>query len=585
MRIPAAVCVAVLLSVGNTMAQTKNTTIKIIETGDAHGSFLPYDYIAMKPAKGSMARVCTYINRVRSRYGGNVLLVDCGDILQGSPAAYYYNYEDTGGPNIASEVMNYMQYDAQVPGNHDIEAGPAVYNKWMKGLDCRVVAGNIYGGSVGRPAAGEGMFVKSVIKNCGGVRVAVVGMITPAIPLWLDEKLWRGMRFAPVEEEMGKEVSRLVDGRLCDVVVGVLHSGWDGGIVADGYTENVAKAVAEHVDGIDVLFYGHDHTARNTAVLTDKGKRVVCLNPSAGAMMVAEATVTVTVDGDGKVVGKQVDGTLTNICGEQPDSGFMARFAGHHERIKEYVEREIGSFDTSICTNDCFFGSAPFVDFIHNIQLDVTGADISFNAPLSVNTCVEAGPVTVGDMFSLYKYDNDMYVIRMRGDEIRRYLEMSYGLWTNTMAAPDDHIMLLDANLNEDKHRHGFKNLTFNFDSAAGIDYEVNVTKPYGEKISILRMSDGRPFSEDAWYKVVVNSYRGNGGGELLTRGAGIAKSELKSRVVWQSPKGQRHYIAREIERMGVCRPKANGNWRFVPEAWAGPALERDRKLIFGQCR
>ena len=110
MRIPAAVCVAVLLSVGNTMAQTKNTTIKIIETGDAHGSFLPYDYIAMKPAKGSMARVCTYVNRVRSRYGGNVLLVDCGDILQGSPAAYYYNYEDTGGPNIASEVMNYMQY-------------------------------------------------------------------------------------------------------------------------------------------------------------------------------------------------------------------------------------------------------------------------------------------------------------------------------------------------------------------------------------------------------------------------------------------------------------------------------------------
>ena len=160
---------------------------------------------------------------------------------------------------------------------------------------------------------------------------------------------------------------------------------------------------------------------------------------------------------------------------------------------------------------------------------------------------------------------------------------MSYDLWVNTMTSPDDHIMLLSEYSKNDKQRLGFKNLAFNFDSAAGIDYEVDVTKPNGHKVRILRMSNGEPFDENKTYNVALNSYRGNGGGELLTKGAGIPADELRSRIIYESELDQRHYLTKEIEKNKVMSPQANNNWRFVPEEWTTPAILRDRKLLFGE--
>ena len=184
-------------------------------------------------------------------------------------------------------------------------------------------------------------------------------------------------------------------------------------------------------------------------------------------------------------------------------------------------------------------------------------------------------------MFNLYKYENQLYVMRLTGEEIRRHLEMSYDQWVNTMKSPDDHLMLITEKTIRDQQRLGFQNLFFNFDSAAGIDYEVDVTKPDGEKVRILQMSNGEPFDLEKWYNVAINSYRGNGGGELLTRGAGIPLDSLDNRIVWRSERDQRYYLMQEIEKLQVADPQPNNNWRFVPEKWTIPAAERDRKLLF----
>ena len=188
----------------------------------------------------------------------------------------------------------------------------------------------------------------------------------------------------------------------------------------------------------------------------------------------------------------------------------------------------------------------------------------------------------MSDMFKLYRYENRIYTLRMTGEEVRKHLEMSYDLWVNTMKSADDHIMLLNKGAEGDEQRRGFKNLTFNFDSAAGIDYVVDVTKPNGQKVKILQFSDGRPFDEKAWYTVVMNSYRGNGGGELLTHGAGIPKDSIEGRIIYKSERDQRYYLTKKIEREGTVNAKALNNWRFVPEEWTRPAIERDRKIIFG---
>ena len=177
------------------------------------------------------------------------------------------------------------------------------------------------------------------------------------------------------------------------------------------------------------------------------------------------------------------------------DDAFIQHFQPEIDAVKAWSDQVIGKFENTIYTKDSYFGNSAFNDLILNLELEITKADIAFNAPLLFNASIMAGPITVADMFNLYKYENNLCTMRLTGKEIRKHLEMSYDLWCNTMKSPEDHLLLL-SNTQNDAQRLGFKNFSFNFDSAAGIDYEVDVTKPDGQKVRILRMSNGEPFDE-----------------------------------------------------------------------------------------
>jgi 2',3'-cyclic-nucleotide 2'-phosphodiesterase/3'-nucleotidase len=250
--------------------------------------------------------------------------------------------------------------------------------------------------------------------------------------------------------------------------------------------------------------------------------------------------------------------------------------------VKAFVSKKIGTFTHAISTKPAYFGPAAFIDFIHKIQLNLTKADISFTAPLSYDAEIPGGDIEVRDMFNLYKYENMLYTMRMSGKEVKGFLEMSYAMWTNQMKSADDHILLLKETLGSDE-TYFFKNFSFNFDSAAGIIYTVDVTKPEGEKITIVSMADGTPFDENKMYKVAMNSYRGNGGGELLTKGAGIPQDELKSRIISSTSKDLRYFMMNYIEDKGILNPQSLNQWKFIPEDWAKMASERDYKLLFGE--
>ena len=190
----------------------------------------------------------------------------------------------------------------------------------------------------------------------------------------------------------------------------------------------------------------------------------------------------------------------------------------------------------------------------------------------------------MSDMFNLYKYENMLYTMKLSGKEVKDALEMSYNLWTNQMKSADDHLLLFRKQRREGAtDRASFQNFSFNFDSAAGIIYTVDVTKPKGEKVTIISMADGTPFSMDKMYKVALNSYRGNGGGELLTKGAGIPQDELKGRILFSTDKDLRYYLMQYIEKKGVIEPHALGQWKFIPEEWVEPAAKRDYEYLFGK--
>lgn len=563
----------VLNSLSIWASSEKEVTIKLIETSDVHGNYFPYNFIERKDGKGGLAHVHTFVEEQRKQYGDNVILVDNGDILQGQPIAYYYNYIDTVSKHVTADMMNFMGYDVANMGNHDVETGHAVYDRWV--ADC---AFPVLGANIVRTDTGEPYLKPYQILERDGVRIAILGMITPAIPAWLLERLWSGLRFEDLESSARKWVQVIREKEHPDVLVGLFHAGLDGADL-DGMVENGSQATAVNVPGFDVVLIGHDHARLNKKMLNVAGDSVLVIDPANAARVVSDVTIKV-IKQDGKVVRKQISGQLTDVTAYPQSEAFLKAFQPAYQATLDFVSRKIGSINETITSKDAFFGPSAFIDLIHQLQLDLTGADVSFCAPLSMYAEIKKGDIYVSDMFNLYKFENMLYTMELMGKEIKNFLEMSYALWTNQMKSSDDRLLLFS---DDPENKYIFKNFSFNFDSAAGIIYTVDVTRPEGEKITIQSMADGSPFQPEKVYKVAVNSYRGNGGGNLLTKGAGIPKEDLAKRIIFATDKDLRFYLMKRIEEVKVLDPKPLNQWKMIPEEWTVPAARRDYDFLFNR--
>ena len=190
-------------------------------------------------------------------------------------------------------------------------------------------------------------------------------------------------------------------------------------------------------------------------------------------------------------------------------------------------------------------------------------------------------------MFKLYRFENLLYTMSLSGSEINKYLEFSYSDWLSTMKGPDDH--MLKFRLDEKGNpviRNGeawLRNQPYNFDSAVGIDYTVDISKPEGKRVKILSFSDGRPFDPSEVYNVALNSYRGNGGGGHLIEGVGLRGSDLQERLIRSTERDLRFYILEYLAEKQTITPEAFNNWKILPEEWVKAARERDYELLFGK--
>lgn len=555
----------------------KTTEIKLIHTSDVHGSFYPYDFIKRQDVKGSLSRVESFVERQRDLYKDNVILLDGGDLLQGQPSAYYYNYIDTVSTHLAAQMLGYMGYDAAAVGNHDIETGRSVFERWAADCNFPVLGANIIDDKTGEP-----LFKPYTILKKGGVTVAVLGMITPAIPVWLSESLWQGLTFLDMQQTAEKWIPILKEQEHADVIIGLFHTGGNAEELG-GFRENAAVEIAENVPGFDVVLYGHDHIKVSRKVACVNGDSVLVSNPSNAAHLVSDITINVTKKG-GKVIRKEVTGKLQSVDDEPISQGFASNFQDQEKAVKDFVMKKIGRMDATISTRNAWFGPSNFVDLIHDLQLKISGADISITAPLSFDSEIQEGDIYVSDMFNLYKYENMLYTIEMTGQQVKDELESSYGIWVNQMRSRSDLMLNLDVSKDGTADKTGkFKEPTYNFDSAAGIKYTVDVTKPSGERISILSMADGRPFSLESTYKVAVNSYRANGGGEHMTKGTGMTQEEIKAHTIAATQKDLRYYLMEYIEKEGTLSPKTLDSWKFIPENWTEDAIKRERELLYGK--
>lgn len=564
----------------------QSVTIKIIETTDSHGAIFPYDFTNAKPYNNSLAQVYTYVERERADTAQEVVLLSNGDILQGTPAVYYYNFEKTDEPHLYAQVMNYMKYDAGSVGNHDIETGHPVYDRFVTELNFPWLSANSIDLETGEP-----YFKPYTMIEQKGVKIAILGMITPAIPTWLPPKIWEGMRFDDMIETAKKWVPIIKEKESPDIMIGLFHSGVDptyNGQTADTYkNENATKLVAEQVPGFDIVFSGHDHHGWNQQIKNLDDNEVLLIGGTSSARTFAEVVVNLTYNKDQNKWDKKIAGKLLDSKDFEPDAEFIKTFNPQFEEVKKYVSKEIGNFTETISSRDALFGDSPFVDLIHQIQLDISNADISFTAPLTFSTQIEKGKIYVKDMFKLYRYENLLYTMNLSGEEIKAVLEFSAENWFNQMKDENDHLLKFvkdengDLKWSERSNAPMLEGRFYNFESAAGINYTIDVSKPAGNRVVISSMSDATNFDLNKMYKVALNSYRGNGGGGHLTKGAKIPEEKISSRIITSTDKDLRYYMMKWIEEKGTVNPKVDGNWLVIPKEWATKGKKKDYKLMF----
>ncbi|MDP4224398.1 MAG: bifunctional metallophosphatase/5'-nucleotidase, partial [Bacteroidota bacterium] len=389
--------------------------------------------------------------------------------------------------------------------------------------------------------------------------------------------------------ETAKKWMPVIMGEKPDLIIGLFHSGWDepgnSSAVQGSHNDRATFTIAYDVPGFDIIMCGHDHKVVNKKIVNSAGDTVLILDGGSRSEKIARADIGLSAGRHGNHIPKQLTGEIINVGNYKPDAEFVNKFSGQEVKLKNYVNRVIARSQSNITTRDSYFGSSAFVDMIHRIQLEITKADVSFAAPLSFDVKISSGPVTVGDMFKLYRFENQLYTMSLTGREIKDYLEFSYAGWLHTMNGPGD--LLLKLRLDQSgkplitNGEAWFKNQPYNFDSAAGIDYTVDISKPEGQRVRIKSFSDGKPFIPEMKYRVAVNSYRGNGGGGHLTNGAHIAADKLPERLLASTEQDLRYYILKDLELKGTISPQPLNNWKIIPEKWVESAKKREYKLLF----
>lgn len=549
-------------------------SLEIYATTDLHGMLLPFDNTEGEETDHSLANLASV---VESKGNENIILLDNGDILQGDPLAYYYNFIDTASTHVIADILNHLGYDAASVGNHDIEAGHPVYDRVRSEYNFPMLAANAVDINTGEP-----YFRPYTVIRKKGLKVVVFGLITPSVPRWLPESLYRGIRFENMVSTARKWMPA-IQAEDPDLVVGLFHSGM-GDESDRGDDENSTLAVAMNVPGFDVIFCGHDHRQDVKEVTDTEGNKVLVLDGGSRAEAVMNVTVTMEKNTEGRRK-PAVSGKIIQMNTLPVSEDFLKRYSESSAKVKEYTSEIIGRSTATVTTRDAYFGPSAFVDLIHLMQLDLTGAQISLAAPLSFDQSIAEGDLRIRDMYRLYRFENFLYTVNMTGGEIDRHLEHSAGQWFRTMANSNDYMLNYRMDDNSTpvivNGTARLRNPSYNFDSAMGIRYTVDLSKPQGARVNITALDDGTPFSYSDSYTVAVNSYRANGGGGHFPA-AGITSKELEGRIVSATERDLRYYMTEWIREKGTISPVPMSQWKLVPEAWAAGAEKRERKLLFG---
>lgn len=520
-----------------TVAPGADARITVLATTDLHGNVFPYDYLTGKASERGLACIATLIQTER-KSAPDALLVDAGDTIQGTPLeSVYQSGQDPASLKIDPMmlVMNYLHYDAMAVGNHEFNYGMARLDRARSQAKFPWLSANTI---VAAGAATE-PFRAFIIREVKGVRVAIFGLTTPAIPSWEKPENIKGLTWSdPVKVAQGL-VSRLRSEEHADAVIAVVHGGLESESGSDS-EENFVRRLTTSVPGIDAVIFGHTHLD----LAETRVNGVLITQPKNWGISLARVEIGLETAPDGRWQVTSKSSRLIRVTGSvRPDPEVLRLVKPYHDATEAWLNQIVGQSPVSLTAVRSRIEDTAVIDAIQQVQLKYANADVSFAASFNYNAYIPKGPVTRRNIASLYVYDNELYAIQGTGKMVREALENAARYF---LRCPDPQCR---ANLINPKF-YGF-----NYDMAEGVSYEIDLTQPVGNRIRNLQFR-GKPLDDGRPLRIAVNNYRAGGsGGYTMFRGAP---------VLWRSYDTVRDLMI-EYYRSHPIPTSPDNNWRIEP--------------------
>jgi 2',3'-cyclic-nucleotide 2'-phosphodiesterase/3'-nucleotidase len=504
-------------------------SITLMETSDLHGNVLNWDYFTNTEFTDSagndvgLAKVATLVNRIRADRGReHTMLLDSGDILQGTPLDYYFAKQEpvtqTGETHPMAKAMNAVGYDAVTVGNHEFNYGLQLLDTFRRQLKAPLLAANARDERTGLPAYLP--FTLKQIKASTGqpVTVGVLGLTNPGVQIWDKANVQGKLKFDDMVStaRFWVPVMRLLG---AEVVVVSAHGGDDGtsSYGADLPIENPSALIAEQVPGIDAILFGHAHKEVPQRFVANKktGKQVLLTEPSKWGQRLSVVDFKLT-RAHGRWQVAQAASQLLNSNTVPEDPKIAALIKPQHDKTVTYVNKTVAQSAVELTAAESRYKDTPIVDFIQKVQTQTVTAALagtpqaglpvlSQASPFSRTARFPAGPVSIRDLAGLYIYDNTLEAVTLTGAQVKDYLEYSAKYFTQTApGAPVDPETLTNAGNTPD----------YNYDMLAGVDYDIDISKPVGQRIVNLTR-EGAAVTPDQQFVLAVNNYRRSGGGNF----------------------------------------------------------------------
>ena len=446
--------------------------VVILGTTDMHGHIFPIDYYTNKYDNVGIAKVATLVKQAR-KDDPDLMLVDSGDTIQGTPLEYFHNKRNNTPPDPMMLAMNALHYDSMTVGNHEYNFGLQVLNKARSEAQFPWLSANTYDVGTDNPH-----YKPYLVKEVQGVRIGILGLTTPGIPNWENKPNYAGLEFHETVSEAKKWVPILRDKEKVDVVVITMHMGLEEdlrtGIPSPSQVpnENAAVAIARQVTGVDVILMGHTH--RDVGDVIINGVLLTQADRWASHLGRVDLYLERGEAARWRVVGK-ASRTIPVTEKTEIDPEIAKLGEPYDKETQAWLGRAIGESSEELTANGCRYHDTAIIDLIQRVQLEAGKADVSMAACFNERAHIAKGNVTVRDIAGLYEYENTLVTLELTGQQLKDALEHSARYFKEYQPGRS-------INESVDTRIPGY-----NFDVAQGVTYDIDITKPFGERILNLK--------------------------------------------------------------------------------------------------